>query len=225
LQVDWQPNTIALHWYNGDTELTVPSASQSCTYDGTLTPPATIPTKTGYTFKGWRVKQGNSGGQQAQQCTFASSVCGLSSSQVSSLVGTNSGWISHDGQYTAGESQYGLISAGDWALQFNNGDVVRGIASCNDVSGSEQWETCNTDAFKPSNTFNTSSTGQYCWCKMISYTPSGGSDCSVVSSAWVFEYDNGNESDCANECASYCAFDLWTYDITFRQAVFTAQYQ
>ena len=56
LQADWQPNTIALHWYNGDDELTVPSASQSCVYDGTLTPPATIPTKTGYTFKGWRVK-------------------------------------------------------------------------------------------------------------------------------------------------------------------------
>ncbi|MCQ2568512.1 MAG: InlB B-repeat-containing protein [Alphaproteobacteria bacterium] len=32
------------------------SASQGCTYDGTLTPPATIPTKTGYTFKGWTVR-------------------------------------------------------------------------------------------------------------------------------------------------------------------------
>ncbi len=36
--------------------MNVASASQSCTYDGTLTPPATIPTKTGYTFKGWTVR-------------------------------------------------------------------------------------------------------------------------------------------------------------------------
>ena len=56
LQANWDANTIDLHWYNGATELTVPSASQSCTYDGTLTPPATIPTKTGYTFKGWTVR-------------------------------------------------------------------------------------------------------------------------------------------------------------------------
>ncbi|MCQ2568564.1 MAG: hypothetical protein MJ163_03135, partial [Alphaproteobacteria bacterium] len=44
LAADWQANTIALHWYDGDTELTVPTASQTCTYDGTLTPPTTIPT-------------------------------------------------------------------------------------------------------------------------------------------------------------------------------------
>ena len=59
LSVDWQPNTIDLHWYadsNATTEMNVASASQSCTYDGTLTPPATIPTKTGYTFKGWKVR-------------------------------------------------------------------------------------------------------------------------------------------------------------------------
>ena len=59
LQADWTANTINLHWYDGDTELTVPSTSQSCTYDGTLTPPETIPTKTGYTFKGWTLKHKN----------------------------------------------------------------------------------------------------------------------------------------------------------------------
>ena len=59
LSADWQPNTIDLHWYadsDATTEMNVANASQSCTYDGTLTPPATIPTKTGYTFKGWTVR-------------------------------------------------------------------------------------------------------------------------------------------------------------------------
>ncbi|MBQ3785084.1 MAG: InlB B-repeat-containing protein [Alphaproteobacteria bacterium] len=55
LQADWEANTIQLHWYNGDTEITsgVPT---SCTYDGSLIPPSTIPTRTGYTFKGWTVR-------------------------------------------------------------------------------------------------------------------------------------------------------------------------
>ncbi len=59
LSAGWQPNTIDLHWYadsDTTTEMNVATASQSCTYDGTLTPPATIPTKTGYTFKGWTVR-------------------------------------------------------------------------------------------------------------------------------------------------------------------------
>ena len=59
LSAGWQPNTIDLHWYadsNATTAMNVANASQSCTYDGTLTPPATIPTKTGYTFKGWTVR-------------------------------------------------------------------------------------------------------------------------------------------------------------------------
>ena len=56
LSANWQANTIDLHWYNDDTEITsgVPT---SCIYDGDLTPPSTIPTKTGYTFKGWKTKK------------------------------------------------------------------------------------------------------------------------------------------------------------------------
>ena len=60
LQANWDANEIDLHWYadsDATIEMEVASASQGCTYDGTLTPPATIPTKTGYTFKGWKVKE------------------------------------------------------------------------------------------------------------------------------------------------------------------------
>ncbi len=59
IEVNWEPNEINLHWYadeNATVELSVPATAQSCTYDETLTPPATIPTRTGYTFKGWRVR-------------------------------------------------------------------------------------------------------------------------------------------------------------------------
>jgi len=56
LAADWQPNTINLSWYNEDEKLTVQQSAQSCVYDGTLSIPATPPTRTGYTFAGWKVR-------------------------------------------------------------------------------------------------------------------------------------------------------------------------
>ena len=228
LQAGWQPNTIALHWYNGDTELTVPSASQSCTYDGTLTPPATIPTKTGYTFKGWRVKQGNSGGQQAQQCTFASSVCGLTGGQVDSISYYDD-WDETDGYaaydfnstylHSNGNPRYASYSGepGDWLTLDENDGLVRGIASCNStapnttlvhwylaVSDQAVYSYANSDVMRPGNAFSKSNTGRYCWCKMTSYTPSGGETCNTSNSCWVYlrgGTDCGDYGGCAIQCA------------------------
>ena len=56
IEVDWQPNTINIRWYDGNTQLNVQSSAQSCVYDDDLYLPATQPTKTGYTFKGWKVR-------------------------------------------------------------------------------------------------------------------------------------------------------------------------
>ena len=56
LSADWQPNTINLTWYNEQEKLTVQQSAQSCVYDGTLTIPSTPPTRTGYTFAGWKVR-------------------------------------------------------------------------------------------------------------------------------------------------------------------------
>ena len=55
-EIDWEPNVIGITWYDGDTKLTVPTESQSCTYDNVITVPPQ-PTKLGYTFNGWKVKK------------------------------------------------------------------------------------------------------------------------------------------------------------------------
>lgn len=56
VEIDWQPNTINLNWYDGDTKLNVQNSAQTCNYGGSLTVPSVQPTRTGYTFKGWELK-------------------------------------------------------------------------------------------------------------------------------------------------------------------------
>ena len=220
-------NSVSLTWDGGGT----PS---SCTYGGTFVPP-TPAARTGYVFTGWRV---------AQPSCFASQVCSLTGSAVNGLTYDDSdstayGYYSHDGQYKENESTYGL-TAGGWAVKDTSGGIIKGIASCNSTKPNlwdtvmagmsngtmteEQamntlWGTCNTDTFRPSNTFSSSSSGQYCWCKMNSYTPSGGSACNVASPSWVFDGDRGSASDCAFDCALNCALNVM-YTPDFRRAVF-----
>ena len=190
----------------------MPSESQSCVYDGTLTPPATIPTKTGYTFKGWRVKS-----------CFASQVCSLTGSAINGLTynlddSTARGYYSHDGQNKKNESTYGL-TAGGWAVKDTSGGIIKGIASCNSTNGAGEYDSCESDAIKPGNTFSSSSSGQYCWCKMSSYTPTGGNVCNVASPSWVFYNDLGSASGCASHCVVGCMRYVGT-SADFRRAVF-----
>ena len=51
VEANWNANTININWYNGDTRV----AQNTCTYDGSITLP-TEPTKPGYTFAGWRLR-------------------------------------------------------------------------------------------------------------------------------------------------------------------------
>jgi len=66
------------------------------------------------------------------------------------------------------------------------------------------------DVVRPSNTFSSSSSGRYCWCKITDYTPTGGNQYTFQSSSWVFIYDMFTESGCAEGCASYCLSPMYT---------------
>ena len=196
-------------------------------YGGGLTPPANIPQKTGYTFRGWRVRS-----------CFSSYVCGLTSSDVDSLSvdtsdNTAAGYYAHNGSFNANANLYGL-SAGEWAVKFADGSIVRGIASCNNTqsntwytimttwnweSDDDSWEnvlwgSCSSDAIKNPNssTFTKNTTGQHCWCKTTSYTPYGGNTCNVTETSAVFApWDvDGDESACLSLCAGNCVgiFDM-----------------
>ena len=251
MEANWDANIITLHWYSEDNEIqNVPSTSQSCTYDGSLTPlpVSNVPTRTGYTFKGWRAKS-----------CFNNYSCGLNSS----LANTNSLWYAskssaglciyhnentYDESNNCSDSHITGLNNGEWKVDVSHG-VLKGISMCNNVP-SNTWETtfegimngtittitteeqligfiynsCTSDAVKPGNAFNNAGTGQYCWCKMTSYTPINGSECNTSSSAWMVVYMDGghdNTNDCIQYCPSDCANIVSEYSL-IRNVIFGA---
>ena len=176
---------------------------------------------------------------------FADSVCGLTGSQVSALTYNGSdatayGYYSHNGQYTANTGIYGL-TAGNWAIRDTNGGIIKGVASCNNTFPTEifntvmtamqnntmteeqiiaaTWGSCNSDAIQPGDTFTPTAQGQYCWCKITSFTPSGDSACNVTTSLWIYYNDYENVSNCASDCANDCR-DASFDSSDFRRAMF-----
>jgi len=137
LQAGWQANTIQLKWYNGDQQLNVQSAANNCTYDSGLTIPSTAPTKTGYTFAGWKIKAAS----ESNAC-FVGPVCGLTSA-VASIEPTNedaygfrNDSTGENGANIYHATEYGLTSDQTWAVEFSHG-IVRGTASCNNNPGGD----------------------------------------------------------------------------------------
>ena len=116
------------------------------------------------------------------------------------------------------------LSAGEWKVTWNGSGTMKGIASCNAVPGdkSNNWANAST---LPANTNLASnsadandSSRRYCWCKPTSWTASGGTT-TELSAAWVFLYDRGGASYCANNCAVYCASYVGD-NAGFRSALF-----
>ena len=134
LQANWQANEIYLEWYDGDEELAVPDESLSCVYDGTLTPPP-APTKTGYTFKGWRVRP---------------EIWLINLDLDTSINGTDYGYASIGGGDAYNANAYGLTSdseTGEWAVTFSYG-IIKGEAYCVSYSGTSMC-TCSIIRYTP----------------------------------------------------------------------------
>ena len=212
LEADWNANTINLEWYNEDTKLTVPTTSNTCTYDGGITLPSTNPTKTGYTFRGWQVRA-------AQQCLPSdfnyTNITPLSPYGYTRLNGTAGG----------NESTYGLtVGSGEWAVDYGSAGVIKGMAKCSAKSGNHNgstWTNASSE-WSASESELTSASGeaQYCWCQITGYDADKDKNyCQVASPSWVFYADGGSASDCARTCAYSCAIFVQNHP-DYRAAVF-----
>ena len=195
LNARWTANTIILNWNAGnDATFTAPAqndAAYSCEYDGGITLP-TAPTRSGYTFGGWRVHQ-----------------CSLSEYLPAETYGTGYGFINDTAHaqspYISNSDVYGLTEDNTWAVQFSEG-VIKGRALCSATSGTVRGETGTPDETER---------GRYCWCAGTSF----GNECSVASPSWVFRYADNNSTVCARDCVQLCTMSV-NSDSAFRRAIF-----
>ena len=239
LNARWTANTIILNWQPGDdATFTAPAqndAAYSCEYDGGITLP-TAPTRSGYTFGGWRV------GAAAAQCV-------LSQHYVAAMDNEEVDW---DPQYIKWEpiAQNGYtmaeafedenltsgLSAGEWSVTFPNGEL-RGHAVCTNIAPNNLNNLINVDSqtlvlalygdngsgIIPYATFNKNdNTGGYCWCAGTDF----GNSCSVTPSSWVLGISNSDsmsmsKDECMSECSGICVLELVGFNIiAYRRAIF-----
>ncbi|MBQ3784988.1 MAG: InlB B-repeat-containing protein, partial [Alphaproteobacteria bacterium] len=228
LTANWEANAIDLHWYNNNTLMeNVADESSDCTYGGTLTPPSTIPTRTGYTFKGWKVRPtynfatlsttSNGTERWAIGLSGSSDYCWHASGTASATQVS----------CTAYPEYYKEIQRYEWKVTFSWGDVY-GSSYCSGKSGNHNNYTWNNDSSNWKASYSelesASGTKQYCWCQATGYKPSGestlyGPESVSAGSAWVFSNDYGSAANCARNCATGCASYVLRYS-GFRRAVF-----
>ena len=67
--------------------------------------------------------------------------------------------------------------------------------------------------------YTTDSTGQYCYCQMDGFTPTGGTKAIVTSAPWAFHTFYDSADNCASLCALNCANVQQGDGNTFRAAV------
>ena len=145
------------------------------------------------------------------------SLIGVSSAGDDNAAIDNSGTDINDNAST-----YNLSSSdhNSFAVDYGDAGVIRGHGRCSTRSGSD-YETVDNLTDETGN-----GGARYCYCRLDSYTASGGSAQSL-SGPWVFnfDYDDDGAGYCADYCASICALNLWGDEsgrLAFRAAIFNA---
>ena len=242
LTAQWGPNEIQLRWYNNNTQIIPAVASQTCDYAGGLTIPATAPSRVGYNFAGWHVRElmsfsslslstGSAAyGKGTSSLTSDTSICYWYNPSISNdWQGGNNATCKTNSKFTELENH-------EWKTEFSNGTLY-GMAHCSKKPGNHssytwpqtsdttiaQWQTTTVNELDTYSGTGVASEAKYCWCKATGWKASNQSTVKGSSSplAWVFRSDAaGSASDCANDCARLCAFTAQNYS-AFRAALFT----
>lgn len=206
-EINWEPNTINLKWFDGETELNVANASQSCTYDGMITVPPQ-PTKPGYTFNGWKIPKMDFGtiptdGNATNRWGIA-----VNNNTEFCVYDTNTG-DTHEVDCNS-DSTYNELQTYEWKLRFGHGDLY-GVGKCSITSGTHAQIGNPVDDM-----------GRYCWCKAKGYKAANTSVIkgSVFALSWVFGNLYSSATQCMHICVSYC---IYATDVSsvFRTALYT----
>ena len=150
-----------------------------------------MPTRSGYTFGGWRVVQS----QQQQQCSLSGFY------PDGDAIG--GGGLNSDGSLDINATTYRLTEYNTWAVEFSNG-VLKGRVLCSSTNGTY------AQVGNPDETGD----GQYCWLAGTDF----GNQCSLSSPSWVFLAALDDANDCALNCVA--GIENIAADPAFRRAIF-----
>ena len=206
--------------------------------------PSSIPQKTGYTFRGWRVRQ-------AAVVTLSGVLSALNTSTNGTDFGYNNETQANYDMYALCLGQYGIQEGspgtgcsmlqgsqsleicedltgtvqGKWAVEFSYG-IINGISECReqDDNGDNNYSDLYWSPIDGREA--------YCWCKITSYKPNNGNlqTDEDDSLSWVYQ---GEYEPCMTEpdygyntCKTICAFkcaDAVKNNSSFRNSIFNAQ--
>ena len=196
IEINWEPNTINLTWYDGDTQLNVPVASQTCTYDGMITVPSAPPQKLGYTFNGWKIPK-------IDFSTIPTNVNGTNrwaigwrNDEIYCSYGTD---INNYNQVPcSSDITYNELQTHEWKTRFTHGDLY-GTSVCTTATGS-RWGGIGNPAIE-------NGTGQYCWCQATKYKAI---NTNIINSpthtlSWVYAKTYTSTANCLTSCSLYCS--------------------
>ena len=205
----WTANSIALTWDNSTADSGGTGGAASCSYDSAITPLPTNPTKTGYTFDGWKIQ--TSSNSQSQSSAFdLTTITGTN--LTDGMVDVNQAYINSDGStsaesiYQNSPNEYGLTENGTWGATLADGlTKVRGISRCYNggwANDDEAW----VDGVI-GNPVEHDQSGYACWCKVTGYQAANSSSWQDTTwgnsePGWVYV---GGDDYCHQACASTCA--------------------
>lgn len=198
----WGQNIVNLLWNdNGATTPHSGPQSDSCLYGpGDITIPTTPPTRIGYSFSGWKVTDWwhrlldrfTDNVRGTCYCHRRSNNWGYTGDACSSLC------------YSAPDNT--------WGLRYHNNDatgIIIGTATCSNQS---------TTLYTTGDPGATS--GQYCWCRVTSYTRGDISE-QYNDLPWVYVYDfSSGDCNSSGGCLEKCGSILYNGNTTFQNALF-----
>jgi len=186
LEIKWEPNTIPIRWYNGNSS--VQSTDDTCDYGDTLTIPNAPSQRNGYNFAGWKVRP-NYDFQSLPANESAVAAYGLGANGHNVCYNETSGKAEGPNCRTeVFESGFNGLNKGEWKASFSWGDLY-GTSMC---SSSSETPVESAD-------------GAYCWCKATGYVPSGEDiKYAPTTPLWVYNSSGISVSSGGNICNSVC---------------------
>jgi len=213
IEINWEPNVIPLRWYNGNTMV----ESNTCTYGGGLNIPEPPAERTGYTFRGWRVRPTYDFTQ------LDNSVDGSSRFAIAKAGNQDKNICYYGGSTTECNNyiDFAKLQRYEWKVVYNYGTVY-GMSKCSTSgSGISHGGTAQTIS---------ETEGAYCFCKVTGFQPTGESTIYGPSTnmKWV-EHSSAGDTYCLYRCAYYCTVMAGsskignTFNSAFRARLFGQQ--